>query len=130
MTIAENGSESFTLTGNKEVGFVDDLTPAVVAELSEGALISKAHVEAEIDLILRTIRLFWGMEPDQVMRTISGISARLTELGVHLHRLESRREWRQVRTMQVERALLECDRQFKLASRLLEVRRQDIELSR
>jgi hypothetical protein len=48
---------------------------------------------------------------------------------VHLHRIEgSKREWTRIRTMQVIPLLAECDRQFKLASRLLEVRRQDIQL--
>ena len=49
---------------------------------------------------------------------------------MHLHRLEGRREWRQIRTMQVDRVLTELDRQFKIASREVEVRRQDIELTR
>lgn len=119
-----------TNEGTQEGGFVGDLVPEVVQEFASGALISKEHVEDEIDLILRTLRELWSMEPDQAMRMISAISARLTELGIHLHRLEGKREWRQVRTLQVERALSECDRQFRSASRMLEVRRQDMDLQR
>lgn len=119
-----------TPAGDLEDGVITDLVPEVAQQLSWGALVSKQHVEDEIDLMLRTVRGFWDMEPDQVMRMASATSARCTELAVHLHRLEGRREWKQVRTMQVDKLLTELDRQFKIASRLLEVRRQDIETSR
>lgn len=116
--------------GSESGGYIEDLVPAVAAELAWGSLVSKEVVEDEIDTMLRAVRGFWEMEPDQVMRMISAMSARCTEMATHLHRLEGKREWRQVRTMQVERLTAELDRQFKLASRLLEVRRQDIDLAR
>lgn len=119
-----------TAAGNDEYGYVDDLVPEVAQQLAWGVLVSREAVEEEIDLMLRTVRTFWELEPDQVMRTIAALSARGTELCVHLHRLEGRREWKQVRTMQVERLLSELDRQFKVASRMLEVRRQDLEMTR
>lgn len=120
----------FTTEGTAEAGFVSDLVPEIAEQMSWGELISKEHVENEIDIVLRTLRGMWEMEPDQAMRMLAAITARCTELCVHLHRLEGKREWRQVRTLQVERVILECDRQFKIASRLLEVRRQDMELMR
>lgn len=116
--------------GTSTAGFVDDLVPEVAAELAWGVLVSRQQVEDEIDLMLRAVRGFWDMEPDQVMRMCAAMSARCTELCVHLHRLEGRREWKQIRTLQVERLLNELDRQFKIASRMLEVRRQDLETSR
>jgi hypothetical protein len=58
------------------------------------------------------------------------MTARCTEMCVHLHRLEGKREWRQIRTQQVERLLAELDRQFRIASREVEIRRQDLEQSR
>lgn len=116
--------------GNREEGFISDLVPEVAEQLAWGALVSRQHVEDEIDLALRAIRGFWDMEPDQVMSLCSALSARGTELAIHLHRLEGRREWRQIRTQQVERLLAELERQFRIASRLVEVRRQDIEVSR
>jgi hypothetical protein len=120
---------AFVMQGNDDVGYVDDLVPEIAAELAAGTLISREAVEAEIDLMLRAVRTFWEMEPDQVMRMCSAMTARCTELTVHLHRIEgSKREWTRIRTMQVIPLLAECDRQFKLASRLLEVRRQDIQL--
>lgn len=120
----------FEVHGSAEAGHVDGLVPAIAAELAWGALVSKEAVEDEIDLMLRAVRSFWEYEPDAVAKLIQAMSARCTELCVHLHRLEGRREWRQVRTQQVERLLAELDRQWKLASRLIEVRRQDLELMR
>lgn len=118
----------YHVEGTEDGGYVADLVPEVAQDLSWGALVSKQDVEDEIDLMLRTVREFWNMEPDQVMRTASAFSARCTELSIHLFRLEGRREWKQVRTMQVDKLISELDRQFKLASRLVEVRRQDIAL--
>jgi hypothetical protein len=130
---AQNDEEPtmrFEVTGTDEAGFVDDLIPNVAVQLSWGALASREAVEAEIDTMLTSVRGFWSMEPDQRMRLITAMSARCTELCIHLHRLEGRREWRQLRTMQVERLLAELDRQFKVASREIEVRRQDLEMTR
>lgn len=104
--------------------------PNVAQRLSWGALQSRKHVEDELDLVLETMRKFYEMEPDMATRMISAMSARVTEICVHLSRLESKREWAQVRTMQAEKVLAELDRQFKLASRLIEVRRQDLETLR
>jgi len=120
----------FKAEGTNEAGFIEDLVPEVAGQLAWGALGSRELVEDEIDMMLRTIRTFWELEPDQRMRFITAMSARCTEMSVHLHRLEGRREWRQIRTMQVERLLTELDRQFRIASREVEVRRQDLELSR
>lgn len=118
------------VTGTDEAGFVDDLVPDVAQQLSWGTLVSRESVEHEIDIMLTTLRGFWEMEPDQRMRMISAMSARCTEMSVHLHRLEGNRQWRQIRTMQVERVMAELDRQWKIASREIEVRRQDIEMTR
>jgi cytosine/adenosine deaminase-related metal-dependent hydrolase len=127
---AEDPDVKFSVEGTADTGYVSDLIPDVAAKLAWGALVSKEAVEEEIDVMLTSVRGFWQMEPDQRMRLITAMSARCTELCVHLHRLEGRREWRQVRTQQVERLLAELDRQFRIASREIEVRRQDIELTR
>lgn len=120
----------YEVTGTAEVGHVDDLIPTIAQELSWGQLQSREAVEDEIDVMLTSLRQFWQQEPDQRMRAITAMSARCTELVVHLHRLEGRREWRQIRTMQVDKLLTELDRQFKIASREIEIRRQDIEMTR
>ena len=102
--------------------------PEVAALAAAGVLGPREQIEGELDAILVTIRGFWTQEPDQTMAEIAAITARLTELEVLLHRVEARdRRYKQIRTMQVQKILDECDRQFKIASRLVEVRRQDIE---
>lgn len=118
------------MSGTQEAGYVENLIPDVAQRLSWGALVSREAVEGEIDTMLTAVRGFWNMEPDQRMRMITAMSARCTEMCIHLHRLEGNRTWRQVRTMQVERLLTELDRQFKLASREVEIRRQDLEMVR
>lgn len=117
----------FTVEGSAEDGFVDHMVPEVAQQLSWGALESREKVESEIDIMLTTLRTFWRREPDERMQLLSAITARCTELAVHLHRLEGVRTWRQVRTQQVERVIAECDRQWKTASREVEMRRQDLE---
>ncbi len=103
---------------------VDKLAPA-------GELGTRVDIERELDLIAAALRRFHRQQPDQRMREISAYSARLTELCVLLHRVESTdRQYTRVRTQQVERFLAELDRQFKIASRIVEVSRQDLELMR
>lgn len=115
--------------GSDAGGHVDGVVPDHVVALSQGELGSRVAVEREIDTMLATTRGLWEMEPDEAMRLISAMSARCTELYVHLHRVEGRfREWKQVRTMQVDRLLQELERQFRIASRIVEVRRHDLEM--
>jgi hypothetical protein len=96
-----------------------------------GVLGDRQTIEKELDLIAAAIRVFWRKQPDQVLRECSAYSARLTELAVLLHRVEAgNRQYTRIRTQQVERFLAEIDRQWKTASRLVEVMRQDIDLSR
>lgn len=102
--------------------------PQEAALSAAGTLGSRPQIEAELDGILLVIRDFYTMEPDQVMAHCAAMTARLTELEVLLHRVEFRdRQYKQIRTMQVQKILDELDRQFKIASRLIEVRRQDLE---
>ena len=111
-------------------------TPVLVGNVmaplgSPGALGTRDDIEDELDGIAAAIRQFHIKHPDQVMRECSAYGARLTELMVLLHRVESSdRQYTRIRTQQVDRFLVEIDRQFKTASRLVEIHRQDIELSR
>jgi hypothetical protein len=94
-----------------------------------GQLGSREEIENELDGIAAAIRTFDAKQPDQVMRECSAYSARLTELTVLLHRVENRdRQYTRVRTQQVALFITELDRQFKIASRLVEIARQDIAL--
>lgn len=81
--------------------------------------------------MLTAVRGMWSQEPDVVMRDVAAYSARVTELEVHLLRVETkRRDYKQIRTLQCGPLLAELDRQFKIASRLVEVRRQDLDMIR
>lgn len=94
-----------------------------------GHLGPREEIEKELDLIAAAIRTFHRKNADQVMRECSGYSARLTEMAVLLHRVEgASRQYTRIRTQQVERFLVEVDRQWKTASRLIEVQRQDIQM--
>ena len=90
---------------------------------------TRQEIEAELDVVAVAIRQFHVKQPDQVLREVAAISARLTELCVLLHRVESTdRQYIRVRTQQVERYLRELDLQFKIASRMVELMRQDLAL--
>ena len=124
MELEENTSLAFVVT--KEF---DRRPGAEVAEAAAEMLGTREEVEAELDLMFDQIRKFYMQEPDQVMRVISALSARASELWVNLHRVEGRdRSYKQIRTLQVTPLIEELDRQFKLASRIVEVRRQDLDL--
>lgn len=95
-----------------------------------GHLGTRNDVQDELDRMARAIRAFYVKPPDMVMRECSAYGARLTELQVLLHRVESvDRQYTRVRTQQVERFLNEIERQYRIASRLVEVQRQDIHLA-
>lgn len=94
-----------------------------------GELGTRAEIQAELDQIAAAVRQFHARQPDQVMKECAAYGARLTELCVLLHRVEAiDRQYQRVRTQQVERWLTELERQFKIASRLVEVQRQDLAL--
>lgn len=120
---------SFTEPGPEPVtgGWLDPLDALGPA----GHIGDRNEIEKEIDLIAAVIRTFYRKQADLVMRECAGFSARLTEMAVLLHRIEGTdRQYTRIRTQQVDRFLSELDRQYKTASRLIEVQRQDLELMR
>lgn len=121
----------FAVEGTDAAGHIDDVVPVAIAQLARGALGSKDEVLAEIDAMTDAIRDFWAQAPDRVMVACAAYSARATEMSVLLHRIEGvDRNFRQVRTLEVRPLIEELERQFRVASRLIEMRRQDIETSR
>lgn len=95
-----------------------------------GHLGTREEIEAELDMIAASMRTFHRIQPDQVMRYCAGYTARLTELVVLLHRVESSgRAYTRLRTMQVQKYIDQLEFQFKVASRMVEVMRQDLVLS-
>jgi hypothetical protein len=106
------------------------LTPTGFARLGHGHPGSKKAVENELDAIMLAIRMFHVKQPDQVLRECAAYTARLSELMVMLHRTEGQdRTYLKLRTQQVDKYLAELERQWKTASRLIEVQRQDLFLS-
>lgn len=90
---------------------------------------TRQEIEAELDVVAVAIRAFHVKQPDQVMREVAAFSARLTELAVLLHRVETTdRQYTRLRTQQVDRFLKELEVQYRIASRLVEVMRQDLSL--
>lgn len=121
-------TEAPTETSQASAGVLAFLDP-IDALSPPGSLGTREEIEKELDLVAAAIRSFHRKQSDQVMREVAGYSARLTELCVLLHRVEgSDRRYTRIRTQQVERFLAELDRQFKIASRLVEVMRLDLEL--
>lgn len=90
---------------------------------------TREEIQTELDGIAAAVRTFPMKQPDQIMRESAAYMARLTELCVLLHRVEATdRQYVRVRTQQVERWQRELEFQFKVASRLVEVMRQDLSL--
>ena len=121
----------FVVAGTEDGGYIPVGPPDSVVASTTQILGSRMQVEVELDAMNVMMKQFWAMQPDEVMRQVAAFSARLTELSVLLHRIEGRdRQFKQIRTLQVGPMLAECDRQFKLASRIVEVRRQDLETAK
>lgn len=91
---------------------------------------SVASVRREIDDCLADMRTFLDREPDEVMRMVSGWSARMCELKVRIRRVEDiQREWKPVREREIEPIVDELALQHMIASRLLTVREFDYKTS-
>lgn len=83
-------------------------------------------VRQEIDDAFEDMKTFHQLEPDQIMRLAGGQSARLSEIRVRIQRIEDfKREWRNIRTRELEPAIEELANQFTIASRLHSVRELD-----
>lgn len=83
-------------------------------------------VRTEVDDAFADMKTFHNREPDEIMRLSGGHSARISELRVRVMRIEDfQREWKSVRTRELEPCLEELERQFTIASRLHSVRELD-----
>lgn len=124
--------------GTKAAGFIPTIVPdpTVLASTTSTAplglsaiLGTREDVLHEVQTIQAHIRLWYAKEPDQVMREASAYSARLLELQSMLQIAETKdRTYVGVRTRHVQPTVDEIDRQFRLHSRMVELRRQDLAL--
>lgn len=78
----------------------------------------------ELDAYYEVMQLLNKMDPSEVMQKLSSFSARASEMRSQLVRVDSRRS-NAFRTREVDPFLLECDRQFKVHSRLQSFREFD-----
>lgn len=83
-------------------------------------------VRAEIDDAFEDMKTFHNLEPDEIMRMAGGHSARLSELRMRCERIEDyKREWKNIRTREIEPTIAELANQYAIASRLHSVRELD-----
>lgn len=88
-------------------------------------------LEEELDGMVHTIESLDPGEPDVIMATCMALMARCTEIYLNLVRIEAEnRRARVFRTTQLQKVMDLIDFQFRGASRLIEVRRQEVELSK
>lgn len=105
------------------------VVPNDIEAMAYGLLGQPADIRAELDRIQSHLHAMYQMEPDMAMRVLSAYSTRLTEISRLLFRVEiTDRQYTKIRTMDCIPLLDECDRQFKLHSRMLEARAQDLSL--
>lgn len=95
------------------------------------SLESTASLEDEIMTMVTTLRELEDAMPDVIMSTCMAFMARCTEIHLQLVRIEgSHRKAKTFRVTQLAKVMELIEFEFKGASRLIEVRRQDVELSR
>ena len=91
--------------------------------------ISINGARTEVDDAFKDMEMFHQMEPDEIMRRAGGHSARLSYIRVRVMRIEDfQRQWKDVRTRELEPALSQLEHQFTIASRLHSVRELDYKM--
>lgn len=88
-------------------------------------------IEEELDTMIQTVGELDSGQPDVVISTCMALMARCTEIYVNLVRLEhEHKKARFIRTMQLQKVMDLLDFNFKGASRLVEVARQELDTTR
>ena len=92
---------------------------------------NRTNLYDEVESMITTIQDAVHQTPDVMIRTSMGLMARCTEIWVQLLRVEmDDRKAKSFRTMQLQKVMELIDFEYKGASRLIEVARQEVELSR
>jgi hypothetical protein len=88
-------------------------------------------LELEIDAMLSDLKEANMDLPDEVIQMCAAYMARCTELHVNIVRIEGRnRHLKWLRTQQLSKVMELIEFTYRAASRIVEIRRQDAELSR
>ena len=100
-------------------------------QLSIAALPHVPNLEQELDVMVQAVQDLDASQPDIVIATCMALMARCTEIYLDLVRLEGEhRKAKFIRTMQLQKVMDLLDFQFKGASRLVEVARQELDTTR
>lgn len=92
---------------------------------------NSSTLEDELDAMVATLIDLQTSTPDVLMSTCMAFQARCTEIYLQLVRIEAEhRKAKQFRTAQLQRVMELNEFTFRGASRLIEMRRQEVELSR
>lgn len=85
----------------------------------------------EIEAMVHTLQALDYTQPDLVMTACMAFMARCTEMWIQILRVEAtNRRAKAFRTMQLQKVMDLIEFEFRGASRLIEVRRQEVDLSR
>lgn len=88
-------------------------------------------LEEELDAMVSDVGEFNFDLPDEVIQGCAAMMARCTELHIRIVRVEGRnRHLKWLRTQQLTKVMELLEFTYKAASRIVEIRRQDTELSR
>jgi hypothetical protein len=85
----------------------------------------------EVEAMVNTIQSVVDAQPDVLMSTCMAFMARCTEIWIQLLRVEATdRKAKSFRTMQLQKVMDLIEFEFRGASRLIEVARQELDLSK
>lgn len=111
---------------NDEAAVLPHPAQTAIAEIGSGVSLE--------DEVMAMVHAFGQLEdamPDVIMTTCMAFMARCTEIYLQLLHIEgTNRKAKTFRVTQLQKVMDLIEFQFKGASRLIEVRRQDVELSR
>lgn len=125
----------FEMKGSTSGSPVDP--PATATPAPENAGTGAGMVQGyalELNHYYARLNAFTDMEPDEVLRELSGISARLTEMRSNCFRLadsgdRASRAADKLRIKEIDPMLEECERQFKYHSRIQAIREFDLKMT-
>lgn len=84
--------------------------------------------KGELDAYFIVMKHFSQMEPTDILQALASFSARVSEMRGQLMRVDSRKSTA-FRTREIDPFLTECDRQFRLYSRIQSIREMEYKLS-
>lgn len=120
--------DEFVLTEARPPG-VAQIEEDIQAERVRPAQGGIEALREEFDSYMEEMREFHNMLPDEVFRLLSAWSARASELLVQLGRSD-RQKFTAFKNREIMPFIEECDRQFKIHSRLQATYEMDLKMTR